>query len=64
MASKTLGVFIILIFIALATALTFQWLEMEAYGLPVTLEERFFPSDAGAVMEEAPAETSSADDVE
>lgn len=46
MSSKTLGVFIILIFIALATALTFQYLEMESYGLPATLKERFFPAKA------------------
>ena len=46
MASKTLGVFIILIFIALATAFTFQYLEMESYGLPATLKERFFPEKA------------------
>ena len=54
MASKTLGVFIILIFIALATALTFQYLEMDAYGLPETLKERFFPASPEIPAAEAP----------
>ena len=59
MASKTLGVFIILIFIALATAFTFQYLEMDSYGLPATLKERFFPEKAEepAVAAEAPQES-------
>lgn len=55
MSSKTLGVFIVLIFIALATALTFQYLEMDAYGIPQSLKERFFPANADAsVTTEAP----------
>jgi hypothetical protein len=59
MSSKTLGVFIILIFIALATALAFQYLEMDAYGIPQSLKERFFPAQAEVAVDAPPAETTS-----
>ncbi len=54
MASKTLGVFIILIFISLAAALTFQLLEMDSYGLGATLKERFFPAAPVEAVAETP----------
>lgn len=59
MASKTLGVFIILIFVALSAAAAFQYLEMDAYGLPMTLKERFFPASEAVVTPVAttPAES-------
>lgn len=52
MTSKLISALIILSVAALCAAAAFQYLEMESFGLPKTLKERFFPAEA------APAETS------
>lgn len=53
MYSKFISALIILTVAALCAAAALQYLEMESFGLPKTLKERFFPAEA------APAETSS-----
>lgn len=53
MSSKFISTLIILTVAALCAAAALQYLEMESFGLPKTLKERFFPAEA------APAETTS-----
>ena len=48
MASKLVTALIILTVAALCAAAAFQYLEMESFGLPKTLQERFFPAPAPA----------------
>lgn len=58
MANKLITAMIILTVAALCAACAFQYLEMESFGLPVTLKERFFPAPAAAAAtenSEAPA---------
>ena len=61
MSSKLISALIILTVAALCAAAAFQYLEMESFGLPVTLKERFFPAPApapaaaGTENSEAPA---------
>ncbi|MBR2723472.1 MAG: hypothetical protein IKB77_03980 [Lentisphaeria bacterium] len=54
MSSKLISALIILTVAALCAAAAFQYLEMESFGLPETLKERFFPE-----KQSAPAESSS-----
>ena len=56
MSSKLITALIILTVAALCAAAAFQYLEMESFGLPKTLQERFFPSapaDAPSGTEES-----------
>ena len=53
MSSKFISALIILTVAALGAAAAFQYFEMESFGLPQTLKERFFsvksaPADAPA----------------
>lgn len=59
MYSKFVTALIILTVAALCAAAAFQYLEMESFGLPKTLQERFFPAEAPAPAQ-APAQDSSA----
>ena len=54
MSSKFINALIILTVAALCAAAAFQYLEMESFGLPKTLKERFFPE-----AQSAPADNSS-----
>ncbi len=58
MSSKLISALIILTVAALCAAAAFQYLEMESFGLPKTLKERFFPEQQAASQPaaEAPAE--------
>ena len=58
MSSKFISALIILTVAALCAAAAFQYLEMESFGLPQTLKERFFPDKAAVV--EATESTSAA----
>lgn len=56
MSSKLITALIILTVAALCAAAAFQYLEMESFGLPKTLQERFFPAtpaDTPAAAEES-----------
>ena len=57
MSSKFISALIILTVAALCAAAAFQYLEMESFGLPKTLKERFFPEQQAAASESS-AETS------
>lgn len=62
MSSKFINALIILTVAALCAAAAFQYLEMESFGLPQTLKERFFPEPAppppASESEESSGETS------
>ena len=53
MSSKFISALIILTVAALCAAAAFQYLEMESFGLPKTLKERFFPEEQKAAADES-----------
>lgn len=61
MYSKIVTALIILTVAALSAAVAFQYLEMESFGLPKTLQERFFPAQQDISLDESSAESSSGD---
>lgn len=58
MYSKIVTALIILTIAALSAAVAFQYLEMESFGLPKTLQERFFPASPEISADESSATTS------
>jgi hypothetical protein len=61
MSSKFITALIILTVAALGAAAAFQYLEMESFGLPQTLKERFFPEQPAQSVESTPAESTQSD---
>ena len=57
MTSKLTTALIILTVAALCAALAFQYMEMEAFGLPRTLKERFFAGESASVTSAPVTET-------
>lgn len=52
MSSKFISALIILTVAALGAAAAFQYFEMESFGLPQTLKERFFSVKSAPAAEE------------
>ena len=66
MTSKFTTAMIIMTVAALCAALAFQYMEMETFGLPATLKERFFSdevSQVAPVTEAAPRQEAAPDNL-
>lgn len=61
MSSKFISALIILTVAALCAAAAFQYLEMESFGLPKTLKERFFPEEQSAPADNSSSEAPAAE---